>query len=270
MLKLPLGFARFQPQEVRRRFALHLTAKLVGTGLVAASGHSGDWRLPLHPGVRRRGRRGPRPGALHQPAQHRLDAHRGVPGVLHAGRLHGARRSGFAQRARRSTSSSRGSSRYTCPVRHPLLRLRLRLHAFGSGNGFIGLQYFFLQNAPETLRKHRGAAPRLLALPVRVRRYVQHHHLGRDGRPHQLRRGPRVQRRRQRLHLPDHRPPGLGARRLAQHDQARRVPRLRRLHRRPHRSAASSPSPARSRARPRASVASSSATAAARPRATTW
>ena len=45
---------------------------------------------------------------------------------------------------------------------------------FGAGNGFIGHQYFFLQNAPDTYGSHGGPDPGVLAFPVRLRRHVQH------------------------------------------------------------------------------------------------
>ena len=73
----------------------------------------------------------------------------------------------------------------------------------------------------------RRRLPGLLALPVRLRRHLLHDHLGRHDRPHRLRRRPALQRRRLRLHLPDHRPLGLGSGRLARHDgQRRQLPRL--------------------------------------------
>ena len=132
---------------------------------------------------------------------------------------------------------------------------------FGTGNGLIGHEYFFLNNAPRDVRLDRRRVPGVLLVPVRVRRHVQHDHVGRDGRSHRVRRRPALQHRGERVHLPDHRPLGLGSRRLARHD-GHAVPRLRRLDGRAHDRRHASPSPVRSRSA-RASVASSSATAAA-------
>ena len=82
---------------------------------------------------------------------------------------------------------------------------------FGAGNGFIGHQYFFLQGDPRDLREHRGRLPRLLALPVRLRRHLQHDHLRRHGRPHGVRGRPALQHWRQRVHLSRSSATGRGA-----------------------------------------------------------
>ena len=99
---------------------------------------------------------------------------------------------------------------------------------FGAGTPFIGTEFFFLQGAPGDLRLDRRRVPGLLALPVRLRRHLLDDHLGRHDRPHRLRRRPDLQRRRLGLHLPDHRPLGLGSGRLARDDgQRRQLPRRR-------------------------------------------
>ena len=59
---------------------------------------------------------------------------------------------------------------------------------FGTGNGWIGHQYFFLNNAPATYGIDGRRVPGVLPVPVRVRRHVQHDHVGRDGRSHRVRR----------------------------------------------------------------------------------
>ena len=104
---------------------------------------------------------------------------------------------------------------------------------FGSGNGWIGHQYFFLNNAPATYGVDGHRVPGVLLVPVRLRRHVQHDHVGCDGRPDRVRRRPHLQHRGERVHLPDHRPLDLGSRRLARDDEDA-VPRLRRFHGRAH------------------------------------
>ena len=59
---------------------------------------------------------------------------------------------------------------------------------FGTGNKFIGHEFFFLNNAPATYGSDRRRVPRVLPVPVRVRRHVQHDHVGCDGRPDRVRR----------------------------------------------------------------------------------
>ncbi len=111
---------------------------------------------------------------------------------------------------------------------------------FGAGNGFIGLQYFFLHGAPETYGATGRADRGLLAVSVRLRRHLQHHHLGGDGGADVVRGRSLVQHRRQRVHLSDLRPLAWGPGRLAQQHPPGAVPRLRRVdggahHRRLHR-----------------------------------
>ena len=84
------------------------------------------------------------------------------------------------------------------------------------------------------LRVDRRLDPGVLPVPVRLRRHLLDHHLGRHGRPHRVRGRPRLQLRRLGLHLPDLRPLGLGSGRLAEHHPPGRLPRLRRLDGRPH------------------------------------
>ena len=57
---------------------------------------------------------------------------------------------------------------------------------FGAGNGFIGHQYFFLHGTTADLRLDRGGVPRVLPVPVRVRRHGVDGHHRRDGRSHRL------------------------------------------------------------------------------------
>ena len=96
---------------------------------------------------------------------------------------------------------------------------------FSHGNGFIGMNWFFLNGAPATYESHRRGVPGILALPVCVRRHLLHHHFGRDDRPHRLRRRSALQLRGFRLHLSDHRPLGLGSGWLpGDHGQRRQLP----------------------------------------------
>ncbi len=225
-----------------------------------------DERL-RHPGA---GRRRRAQGQRHrQPHQHRLDADCRVPRLRHAGRLHHAG-SRFLPLAR-DGERAHGVRRRHVPLRPPLLRLGLRIHV---RLGQRLLRHRVLLPAERSQRptsSTRRGVPGLLALPVRLRRHLLDHHLGRHDRPHRLRRRPDLQLRRLGLHLPDHRALGLGAGRLARDDGERRqlppgaryeLPRLRGLDGRAHASAASSPWPVPS-CSVRASAASSSATAAA-------
>ena len=91
---------------------------------------------------------------------------------------------------------------------------------FEDGSGLIGTHGFFLQGVGRHLRHDRRAAARVLGVPVRVCRYLLDDHLGRDGRPLRLHRRHSLQHRRDRLHLSDHRPLGLGSGRLARGDGA--------------------------------------------------
>ena len=60
---------------------------------------------------------------------------------------------------------------------------------FGAGNGFIGHAVLLPAEGARTPTGRTGVAdPGVLALPVRLRRHLQHDHLGRHGRPHRLRR----------------------------------------------------------------------------------
>ena len=59
---------------------------------------------------------------------------------------------------------------------------------FSHGNGFIGLNWFFLKGAPATYEGDRRGVPGVLALPVCLCRHLLHHHLRRDDRPHRVRR----------------------------------------------------------------------------------
>ena len=143
---------------------------------------------------------------------------------------------------------------------------------FGSGNAVLRHRVLLPPGRAGDVRLDRRRVPGLLALPVRLRRHLLDDHVGRHDRPHRLRRRPDLQRRRVGLHLPDHRPLGVGTGRLARDDGQRgellprprhELPRLRRLDGRAHASAASSRSPARS-CSGRASAGASSATAVAR------
>jgi len=81
---------------------------------------------------------------------------------------------------------------------------------FGAGNGFIGKQFFFLHGAPETYWIVRCGDSGVLPVSIRLRRYLQHDHLGRDGGSHRIRRRLDLQLWRERFHLPDPRPLGVG------------------------------------------------------------
>jgi hypothetical protein len=58
---------------------------------------------------------------------------------------------------------------------------------FSHGNGFIGYHWFFLQGAAATYETTGVAFLALLDLPVRVRRHLLNHYVGRHDRPHRLR-----------------------------------------------------------------------------------
>ena len=91
---------------------------------------------------------------------------------------------------------------------------------FGAGNGLIGHEFFFLHDAPATYGTTGIGLPRVLAVPVRLRRHRLDDHLGRHGRADQLQGRHPLQRRCLGVHLPDLRPLGLGPGRLArQHDR---------------------------------------------------
>ena len=52
---------------------------------------------------------------------------------------------------------------------------------FGVGNKFIGHEFFFLNGAPTHLRHDRRGLHGLLPVPVRLRRHLLDHHVGRHG-----------------------------------------------------------------------------------------
>ena len=89
---------------------------------------------------------------------------------------------------------------------------------FGGGNGFIGHEFFFLNGAPPTytLRARPGVAFMAFflfqfAFADTCSTITSGAMVGRTG----VRWRPALQHRRQRLHLPDPRPLGLGSGRLA-------------------------------------------------------
>ena len=94
---------------------------------------------------------------------------------------------------------------------------------FSHGNGWIGLNWFFLQGAPHTYEGTGVAFLAYLALPVRLCRHLLHHHFGRHDRPHGLGRRSGLQLCGVRLHLSDHRPLGLGSGWLPRHHGRRRL-----------------------------------------------
>ena len=72
------------------------------------------------------------------------------------------------------------------------------------------------------LRDNWGRIPGLLAVSVRVRRHLFHHHVRGDDRQDRFRWRSSLQRRRFRLHLSDHWSLGVGARWMAGHDGQQR------------------------------------------------
>ncbi len=68
--------------------------------------------------------------------------------------------------------------------------------AFSSAKatGFIGHQFFLLHGCPRDVRLDRRRVPRVLAVPVRVRRHLLDGHVGRDGRSHRVQGRPALQR----------------------------------------------------------------------------
>src|SRR5262249_33521505 len=122
-----------------------------------------------------------------------------------------------------------------------LLRVGLRVHV-RLWDAFLRHRVVLPPGHPGDLRLERCRVPRLLALPVRLRRHLLDDHVGRDDRTDRIRRRSRLQRGRVGLHLPDLRSLGVGTRRLAGDDGERRqllprarheLPRLRRLDGRP-------------------------------------
>ena len=101
------------------------------------------------------------------------------------------------------------------PVRHAVLGLRLRLHV-RRGQRLHRPQLLLPQHATRPTYGTTGdRLPGVLPVPVRLRRHLLDHHVGRHGRSHGVRRRPHLLVRRERLHLPDHRPLDLGSGRLA-------------------------------------------------------
>ena len=60
------------------------------------------------------------------------------------------------------------------------------------------------------IRVHRSSVPRILALPVCIRRYLLHHHIGSHDRTYRLCRRPSLQPWRFRIHVSNHWSLGLG------------------------------------------------------------
>jgi len=80
---------------------------------------------------------------------------------------------------------------------------------FCAGTPWIGTTGFMLHGSGN-LRFDWSAALGILGIPVRVRGHLLDRNLGRDDRSVRLYRRPDLQRRRDRLHLPDYRPLGMG------------------------------------------------------------
>ena len=106
---------------------------------------------------------------------------------------------------------------------------------FSAGNGWIGYHYFFLQGVPHTYGTTGVAFMAFWLFQFAFADTARHDRLWRHGRPRTASQGrPALQHRRHRFHLPDLRPLGVGAERLARYAQ-HLVPRqLRRLHGRAH------------------------------------
>ena len=83
---------------------------------------------------------------------------------------------------------------------------------FGAGQRLHRPRVLLPERRARHLRDDRRRVPGVLPVPVRLRRHLLDDHLGRHGRPHRLRGRPALQHRRERLHLPDLRPLGLGSR----------------------------------------------------------
>ncbi len=183
-------------------------------------------------GLRReRRRRGPDLPGAHQRDQHGMDAGRGLPGVLHAGRLRDAR-SGLRPFARNGEHPGRGNRRHLHLRRH-VLAVGIRLHVL-LGNPVDRNHRLHAARTARDLRHDRGSAAGLLGIPVCIRGYLLDGNLGRNDRALRFYRRPALQRRCHRLHLPDHRPLGVGSGWMAREHGSGCIPRLRGFDRGPH------------------------------------
>ena len=138
-------FARFQPQEVRRRFALHLTAKLVGTAVALLAIQAIGAYLFTPAFADEAATADPAPYISPLNTVWTLVA-AFLVFFMQAGFM--ALEAGFS-RTRETVNILLEGIVDTCLCGLLFYAFGFAF-MFGSGNGFIGLQYFFLQNAPET------------------------------------------------------------------------------------------------------------------------
>ena len=209
---------RIRDRESRKYFGAYLGAKMIGVAIVVL-GMYGDRLVLQYQGGRgdqvRAGGAASEGRRCRQPAQHGVGPGDGLPGVLHAGRVHDAR--GRVRENPGSVERHALLHRRHVHVRPALLGVRLRVHV-RDGERLDRQRVLLPARRADDLRVDRGGVPRVLPVPVRVRRHVQHDHDRFHGRAHRVRRGPDLQHRGERVHLPDHRPLGMGSRRLARHD----------------------------------------------------
>ena len=147
------------------------------------------------------------PTATDERHQHGVDADRRVPRVRHAGRLRHAR--GRLRAIARIDQHPRRGHRRHLHLRRDVLGLGLCVHV-RAGERLHRHHGFFLQGIAGYLRHDGRAAAGVLGVPVRVRRHVLDDHVRRHGGPLRLRRRHPLQHRRDRFHLSDRRPLGVG------------------------------------------------------------
>ncbi len=144
MLKLPLGLGRFGQRDVQRRFGLHLAAKIVGA-LVAVIAVKAIGAYLFTPAFAEDAAAEPAPFINPLNTMWTLVA-AFLVFFMQAGFM--ALEAGFS-RTRETVNILLEGIVDTCLCGILFYAFGFAF-MFGSGNGFIGLQYFFLQNAPET------------------------------------------------------------------------------------------------------------------------